>query len=83
MKTKAPIRRTNAQIPKTLAAMTRKLEVKAADWADDPGGGEVPGGKIDNDEGVTADVEVLDGEDVPDGEVVAVGDAEKAVMDWA
>ena len=69
MKTKAPTRSNNAQVPETIAAMTRELGAKDADSADGPGDEEVTGGEVFNDRvvfddgGVINEVKLGDTED--------------------
>lgn len=82
MKTKAPTRSNNAQVPQTIAAMTRELEAKDADAADGPGDEEVPGGEVVNDRvviddgGVIDDVKVCDTASAEVENAVKVGDNE-------
>lgn len=59
LKTKAPIRSNDAQVPQTIAAMTRELGAKETDSADGPGDDEVAGGEVVNDRVVVDDGRVI------------------------
>lgn len=64
MKTKAPTRSNNAQVPETIAAMTRELGAKGAGSAGGRAGGEVVNDRVVIDDGgVINDVKVGDTED--------------------
>lgn len=74
MKAKAPSSSKNAQVPLTIAVMTRELGAKDADSADGPEDEEVTGGDVVNDRELGAkDADSVDGprdKEITGGDVV-------------